>query len=448
MKSYIDNIIVTDPNGEESILYPNTKQEAVEGLQERLSNIEIPDITTTTDTTLEGSYSGLLKIDEIGGVTEQGDNPSVDNPQDIKPSVINGIKVHGENFLNLSEIIVPTKPDIADNGYIISLTGKSAWYQTAFRIDKVKEGQIVYVSTEAIKNTLTNKGFIAIQQRNSDKAVIGTKYLDESTLSTDFTVLKDTVEVIVIVASNASGTDLDSDNTITVTGLMVSLVKDSKWKPYQSHEVALSEPITLYGNDTARDILTTKQIRRKYKEVVFDGSGYTVDVKEFSGSKRFCISSILKGKIIETSGAFLNLACTHFVVDAAILAENNIDNVCCGYSKDEHLYVRADQFASVTEFNTFFAQNPMTVVYELAEEEVTDLPLTDQIALQSIPTYDGTTYIEWDCEIPPTFRGEYGTSKVGGYTLEARQTAIVNGIKQEMANERIAALEATLVNNI
>ena len=76
-------------------------------------------------------------------------------------------------------------------------------------------------------------------------------------------------------------------------------------------------------------------------------------------------------------------------------------------------------FATVDEWKAHLAENPMEVVYELAEEVVEELPIADQIGLNSLASYDGITYVEFDSEIQPTFKGEYGTSKVGGYTLEA-----------------------------
>lgn len=74
-------------------------------------------------------------------------------------------------------------------------------------------------------------------------------------------------------------------------------------------------------------------------------------------------------------------------------------------------------------------------------ETKTELPTADQIALNSLKTFDGTTYLEIDSPLQPEFVAEYGTSKVGGKTLEALAIARNNEI-------RISALETSAVNNI
>jgi hypothetical protein len=56
--------------------------------------------------------------------------------------------------------------------------------------------------------------------------------------------------------------------------------------------------------------------------------------------------------------------------------------------------------------------------------------------------------LEFDSEIEPTFSGEYGTSKVGGYTLEGMLAGRNGELYGKTFADRITALETTVVNNI
>lgn len=296
MNAYIDTIKVTDENGEKAILYPRTKQEAVDGLEERLVNLEVADITETEDTTLENSHAGRLLFTEINGAMEQGENPSPTNPQEIENVAISGIRTHDGN---------------------------------------------------------------------------------------------------------------GNESAIT-----------------------FSQPIELYGLDDVRDILTSKQIKRKYAKVVFDGS----DDEAWNGSS--------------TIGRYYmnNFGCKGYgklMCSCAKGVQNGNEelNTCYIHAASNGRFIINTEIPTMAEWKAHLASNPMTVVYELAEETTEELPIADQIALNSIPTYDGITYVEFISDVQPTFKGEYGTSKVGGYTLESLLTARINDL-------RLSAVESAVINNI
>ena len=78
------------------------------------------------------------------------------------------------------------------------------------------------------------------------------------------------------------------------------------------------------------------------------------------------------------------------------------------------------------------------VIERNGESEV--LPTADQIALNSLLTFDGVTYLSIESELEPQFTLEYGTSKVGGYTLKSLNTAEAN-------TARLNAIE-TLTSNL
>ena len=94
------------------------------------------------------------------------------------------------------------------------------------------------------------------------------------------------------------------------------------------------------------------------------------------------------------------------------------------------------RYSTVDEFKTSLQESPLIVLYELATPTYEPLPESEQVALYSLESYDTVTYISCDSEVEPTWDLEYGTSKVGGYSLDAWNTAKRNEAK-------ILAIETT-----
>ena len=70
--------------------------------------------------------------------------------------------------------------------------------------------------------------------------------------------------------------------------------------------------------------------------------------------------------------------------------------------------------ASLEEFKTWLDENEVYLEYELATPTTETLDTATQIALNSLETYNGVTYINVDSRtLPSEVKGEYGTSKVG-----------------------------------
>jgi hypothetical protein len=80
------------------------------------------------------------------------------------------------------------------------------------------------------------------------------------------------------------------------------------------------------------------------------------------------------------------------------------------------------------------------IYYALDTPTYEVLPLADQVALNSLLTFDDTTYLSIESELEPTYLYEYGTSKVGGYALKSLNTAEAN-------TARLNAIE-TLTSNL
>lgn len=674
MKSYINDMIVADPNGEKSILYPTTKQEAVEGLQDRLTNIEIPDITTTDQTTLPNSHSGRVLIEHIGGNMEQKstegnqlfdkstisrnvgisttdgslysdstvfstdyidvsnldsiawnalsdttytwgafydenknfvqqfnnkeftsnvpsgayyirltflneylDTAMVNSGTEVlpyeeytgcKPSPsteykqeINGVK--GKNrFKNtaisttkdgidftvyddgsvyakgistsagttvfvLGEVKIPKGAYIgsgcpsggASSTYCIRLGLESggasflgvdvgSGYSFELQEEKIVELRIHIVggtsvdglfkpmirSASVLDDTYVPYGLLRIKahRKNLVKSyranAISTDYgaiLADAvaylkngktyTISADVTASTTTraywnkacgafensvnfyvnagtyrysytfVSILdgmplnkAILSKFASGDGIE----ITATNLMIE--EGTEATPYESYteqSIILSQPMELYGKDSVQDLLTPREIERKFGVNVFDGS----DDENWISSNNVLAGRYYIDGVSNSVKLGMGL-CTH----AIHINGSATEILNCSFfsgSADDRFIINTS-FNTVDEWKAHLQANPMTVVYELAEPTTEPLPIADQIALNSLLSYDGITYVEFDTEVQPTWKEKYGTSEVGGYTLESLLVARNNELKQELALERITALESTLVNNI
>lgn len=334
MNAYIDTFKVTDENGEKSIFYPLTKQEAVEGLEERLANLEVVDITETEDTTLENSNAGRLLFTEIDGAMEQGANPSPTNPQEIRNVAISGIRTHGKNLFDCGALTVQTINGITftpiyENGLLqyVNVNGTAtAFAFIDFPLNSFEIGAYImngYCSTSGIVG-------VSLQCfKNNTSNQIG----NDRGSGAEFT-LEESANIFIRIAVT-SGTVC---NNLKFYPMIRYLdVEDATYEPYTESVITFSQPIELSDSD----------------------------------------------KVINTESGFV-----------LIIGET---------------------------------------------EEA--LPIADQIALNSLQTFDGITYVEFVSEIKPTFSAKYGTTEMGGMTLESLLTARSNDL-------RLSAVESAVINNI
>ena len=241
-------------------------------------------ITETTEATMPNSHEGRLLIKKIGGVCEQGENPSPTSPQEIKNSVVSVVKTHD------------------DNG---------------------------------------NESF-----------------------------------------------------------------------------VTLSPPIKLYEIGDVRDVIEGGKVNKKFEKY------------ELTGSEN-----------IAEADSYFTIPLTKEAIGGTALCDiDSLARTTKNYARLQKYGMTLDDFKAYL-VERYESGNPAYFIYRIAEEVKEDLPLSDQIALNSLSTFDGITYLEFDSEIEPAFECEYGTSKHGGYTLASLLTARNNDL-------RLSSLEASVVNNI
>ena len=89
---------------------------------------------------------------------------------------------------------------------------------------------------------------------------------------------------------------------------------------------------------------------------------------------------------------------------------------------------------TLDEWKTWLTSNNVIVQIKRAEPIYETLDTESQIALNDMVTFDGVTYIEVDSKIQPSaISGEYGTSKVGAYTLKSLNNTENNALRIEDA---------------
>lgn len=365
-------------NGGKPAINAKNLNEMDEAIAQLFKVVSVPDITTTTSTTQPNSYAGREMILEIGGVTEQGENPSPTNPQEIKKSVVSGVKTHHKNFWSYGDIPYGTQAGISWN---------------------IPSGTYTFsCATSTFDLTLR------------------TYFVDGTSKVINITKSPTTFELEKDVAS-FNYNNIKEGN---ITNIQVEEgTEATPYKPYTESSYTFSQPIDLYGNDDVQDVITAKEIGRKFIHVVYDGDENWKTSSSLVG--RYLLDNVHckhHGSVLCTQAMGVTVA-TATVNQCCISTANNING----------RFLINTEFATVDEWKAHLASKPMEVVFELAEEVTEALPIADQIGLNSLLTYDGITYVEFIYdELEPTFKGKYGTSEVGGYTLESLLTARNNAL--------------------
>ena len=275
-------------------------------------------ITETTETTMPNSHEGRLLIKKIGGFQ-----------QEVKNSVVSGVKTHGKNFLNIGELNKTASGlSIITKENVITIKGTVEKATLLYVIGGHSETTTLF--TLGIGTYSLSDGIRLVNYNGTDRNhCSGTFTLEEPFQVTGLQVMNPN--------SGAGSFNAGDLFDFSINAMLNEGDELLEFEPYKESYIALSQPIELSDSD----------------------------------------------KIINTESGFV------------------------------------------------------LIIGETTEA----LPIADQIALNSLATYDGITYLEFVSEIKPTFKGEYGTSKHGGYTLESLLTARNNDL-------RLSSLEASVVNNI
>lgn len=364
----------------DDIIYYVVKIRVVEG--QTVSNLKFYPMIRKSDIT-DATYEPFTN----------GPAPNPSYPMEIKKSVVKGVRTHKKNFWNST------------------LGTKSFVY-----LVPIKKGQSFTISYDYSGEEGTSRYGLYIFNEiggwgTSD--IGGSHFLQ----STSLQYANSTRNVLSITAEYDGYLyfrQVTPANNVNISNIQVEEgTVATPYEPYTSSEYTFSQPIDLYGMNDVQDVTMEKPIKRRFSKRIFDGS------------EGWSTSTTLTGRYLvanlgcKSSGRVL---CTQ--AKSGEPYHTTTINECYLSGNSNGQLVINTEFATLAEWKAHLSEKPMEVVYELAEEATEELPIADQIGLNSLLTYDGVTYVEFIYdELEPTFKGKYGTSEVGGYTLEALLTA-------------------------
>lgn len=195
------------------------------------------------------------------------------------------------------------------------------------------------------------------------------------------------------------------------------------YKPYQEQkeDFPLSEGQKLYKDS----YLASDGIHHKRKQYTFTGNETFVKSVENNDYIRFyspVFADVIKTSGYETIDKFM---CTYF---ERIENYNNSKNCIALNEKRFYITISKNIVTDVQTFKTWLSQNPITVEYELAEEEIVPYTEAQQEAwnkIEQLHTYKNVTNIFSDTELDIVYVRDNGLS--GMY--ETKQNASKNYTK-------------------
>lgn len=402
-------------------------------------------ITPTTETTMPNSCEGRLRFKEIIGNTVQLTYTGKNLVKiTLTTQTFNGVK-----------FTVNTDKTITANG-----TATADIYMTIGTIDTEKDVTYMingcpkggsplaygwYFNSEVASGSGCdygdeNPGFTALATETKNCMIFVKQGVTLSNL-----VLKPMIRLVSITddtyepyTGGLPVTEPTPQYPLPIKSVAISKIKTHDGNGNECH-ITFSKSIELNKIGDVQDVIVDgKPIRRIAKKRITSSMAIKQN-SEWANKQAFVIESFFSDGLQVYDAGFstiANILCTHAATSSAV--KISAGSVMSGVAQNMYtnLFFSFENCATLDAVKTFLDTNVVYVYYELATPTTEALPIADQIGLNSLATYDGITYVEFDSEIQPTFKAEYGTSKAGGYTLESLLTARNNEL-------RITALEAT-----
>lgn len=425
-KQYMENAFSTTPEGYEQLVI----------------DVGSLEIQTSTDTTIEGTVAGGLKFNSVAGASVQDGTPTPDAPIDIENAVVSEIKSFGKNLVDFSNLSNATTNvtncayDKATNKLSFDYSGR--YPSVRWSLSKFKGKTVKFIDGGRSNSNSSANSTIQILATLSDGT---TKYSSRTALEGDgWTIPSSCKSVHLEIYGNNQSTS--QSGTFTVTEPMLYLASENNsFEPYKETSITLSEPITLNGINDVKDQIVKQNgvwgVLRRHSEVTFDGKEYWYAQQ---GKEYYRVGTDALKETINYAGnsasTIANILCDSYVA----ITPNDTWLNNSGISVDEYgaLFIYDENFntSDVSLWTSHLSEHPITALYELAKPIFEELPITDQIALNSLETFDGVTNIVFDSTIEPSIEVEYGTSKNSANTLKAlngsehnlKKNAVVNNL--------------------
>lgn len=381
----------------------------------------------------------------VGGIA----SPNPDYPQDIKSVVVSEIKGVGKNLCYNSDTYEGWLK-ANSGGTILGETyngGKIAKYTISWNYryppSRLFKAGTYTISFDAKVKTNGSVYIYVVGLGVTAKNLWITASNTFSRHSYTYTLTEDrTGYIIPIIPTGSTVEELYIANIQIEEG---SVATD--YEPYQENFIQLSEPITLRGIGDVKDVLCKQDgvygVLRKIGKWIITGSESWVKSNSRKGVFYITPSKIGEAAGFGTAKLSAEYFCSHLTyVDVSIYTVGH-----CSFDPVDNTYSFwfTNEDRTLDSFKTWLASNNVTVDYQLATPTFEPLPLADQIALHELETFDTVTYISTDSEIEPVMEVEYGTSKVGAYTIKALNNSEIALLKQEEFEKLTSEISAQLV---
>ena len=405
-------------------------------------------ITETTETTMLNSNEGRMLFKEIVGKTEKltSTGKNLLNLRDGVNAVGDGVTYTNRGDGTYSR--VGTATGITGNawlkgGYVEGVPsteitnpimtlklGKSYFIGDCILFSVTKNG-VSYGVTGAV--TVQNEDVKVVGIRNTGQ-LVGHSYND--------VIYPRVFEGLVDLGWEPYGVGIPFIRSTVISGI----------KTYDGNgnesSIALSQPIELNKVGDVQDVIVDeKPIRRITKKRITSNMAI-VNNPDWANKQAFVIESFFSDGLQVYDAGFstvANILCTHAPTSSAVEIAGG--SVMDGVAQNMYtnLFFSFENCATLDAVKTFLDNNVVEVYYELATP-ITSLPTADQVALNSVKTFDGTTHLEFNSLLQPEFVAEYGTSKVGGVALEAKGESQANSENIEEMNSVLEAMNTILQN--
>lgn len=398
---------------EDNKAYVESQKAAFVGYNKRETDLKyanaiIGSASDTTQVTVDDAWEAPIPGLEIAGKSEQGADPSPDNPQEIVSTDVMAVMVTGaqvipypyRNTTKTSDGITFT--DMGNGG--IKVTGTSTKQYITFILNKN-----LFLPPGIYTKNVAEEFGLAFQinryiNNEYQATVVEPDNKTFDTSSWDYNKYEYMVSIQV------------QQPDLTFNTIFYPMINRGDtalpWEPYQSKTAAITLAEPLRGIEDVRDRIMCRDgvwgIERKHVPLTFDGSedeGWRIG----TDGKRNITSAynkVIKAEI--KSNVPIRILCDTLKPGSSSDAYNLKECIASSIASVISIYM--DNFSSgdVAAFKAFLADHPITAIFERAVPTWTPLPADTQAALNALTAYTGRTTITVTAEGPePDVAVEY-----------------------------------------
>lgn len=356
----------------------------------RYANALIGSASDTTQVTVDDAWEAPIPGLEIAGKSEQGADPSPDNPQEIVSTDVTAVTVTGANLFDDTTLMAygNTTFVLSADRRQVTITGDKN-YACA---ESDTPAQLIAGKNVTVSCNISNKNSeVSVEFQLYIEFPDGTKnYLHhKSSGSKTFSIPDNITKAIFKLFVNLKNVNLDSKNTVVYSDVMVNIgTTPLPWEPYQSKTASITLTKPLRGIGDYRDEITMTNRIDRCMELTFDGSEDCWGV--YTSGSRTGFSAI---NVLPISMNNRNGICNQALVGGS----EDVERIVLG-SNNQNLYYFYCPFYDATAadkglsaWKAHLAAHPLKVVTYLDTPVETDLDADTIAALAELTTYKGRT---------------------------------------------------------